>query len=173
MPTIDATVGGADANSYATVGEFFAYSDGRLGIDWASLTGPDVDRALIQATIELDGLDYIGDIATDTQALKWPRIENDLYTNTDREFPFDDDEIPQRLKYAEIEWALAILEEDQSGVSASSASSPVSSLKIGSTVQVEYDTSSGATVTATADPQAVPIRAARMLRGLRLHPVLA
>lgn len=174
MPTIIATAGAANANSYATVAEFFAYSDGRLGIEWQTLTDPDVSRALIQATIELDGLDYIGDVATDTQSLKWPRVTNDEFTilDSDRDFPFSDTQIPQRLKYAEIEWALSIIQEDQSGVSAS-GSSPVSSLKIGNTVEVKYDTSSGATVTATVDPQNVPVRVARFLKGIRLVPVLA
>lgn len=80
MPvTLDATVGGASANSYVAV----AAADEYLGAHpfaaaWRALgaSGDDLDtkhRALIHATRQLDALRYVGDMSTTTQALQWPR----------------------------------------------------------------------------------------------------
>jgi hypothetical protein len=74
--TIDASVGGANANSYLTVADADAIANLRLGtLAWeaATVTTDDKARALIAATGYLDQLQWIGDKATTAQALLWPR----------------------------------------------------------------------------------------------------
>lgn len=85
---IDATPGGADANSYISVADADAYFAMRLN----SATFDDSlvkEEALLHACLLLEQLDYIGIPVTDTvnedgmnngppfQALKWPRVLND------------------------------------------------------------------------------------------------
>lgn len=103
---INATPGAADANSYATEAEAAAYANTRLNLSgWVSVAAPLTDnerRALIEATRELDVLEYRGARATDTQALEWPRtdVPSNLATP---------DSIPGRLRTATIELAIQFL----------------------------------------------------------------
>lgn len=105
---IDATVGGASANSYVTLAEAQAYMDARLNEStWESATTDTQNRALVEATRELQPLYWQGTRADSTQALAWPRwfvINPDLpwagtvyYAST---------VIPQRVKDATCELAL-------------------------------------------------------------------
>lgn len=118
MPiAIDATVGGANANSYLTLADAQAIIDGFVQdadvTAWASATTDQKNRALFTATQRLDRERYLGARVTDTQALQWPRTgvrRPDTYINTYAVgFPFrittdyfDDTEIPQQVKYAQI-----------------------------------------------------------------------
>jgi hypothetical protein len=72
--TIDATTGGASSNSYATLATAETYMESRLNADlWDAATDDSKNRALVEATREIDVLTYDGKRATDTQALSWPR----------------------------------------------------------------------------------------------------
>jgi len=114
---IDATVGGASANSYLTLADAQAIVDGFVEdadvTAWASATTDQKNRALFTATQRLDRERYLGARATDTQALQWPRTgvrKPDTYINTYAVgFPFrittdyfTDTEIPQQIKYAQV-----------------------------------------------------------------------
>ena len=115
--TIDATVGGANANSYLTLADAQAIIDGFVEdadvTAWASATTDQKNRALYTATQRLDRERYLGARATDTQALQWPRTgvrKPDTYINTYTVgFPFrittdyfTDTEIPNQIKYAQV-----------------------------------------------------------------------
>ena len=115
--TIDATVGGANANSYLTLADAQAIVDGFVEdadvTAWASATTDQKNRALFTATQRLDRERYLGARATDTQALQWPRTgvrKPDTYINTYTVgFPFrittdyfTDTEIPTQVKYAQV-----------------------------------------------------------------------
>jgi hypothetical protein len=115
--TIDATVGGANANSYLTLADAQAIIDGFVEdadvTAWASATTDQKNRALYTATQRLDRERYLGARATDTQALQWPRTgvrKPDTYINTYTVgFPFrittdyfTDTEIPDQIKYAQV-----------------------------------------------------------------------
>jgi hypothetical protein len=166
---IDASVGGVNSNSYVTRDEFDAYFLAHLDSSaWDGASDAEIETALIQATIELDlRTAYIGDKATTTQALEWPRIDNDIFT-------VPTSVIPVNLKYAQIELASSLLLASASGSSSSSSvTQPVSSLKIGSSVEVKYDTSSGAIVDTSIDIAGVAIDSSRFLRGLRIPAILA
>ena len=76
--TIDASVGGANSNSYLTVADADAIAGLRLGtLAWeaATVTTDDKGRALIAATAYLDQLQWIGAKASTAQALLWPRSD--------------------------------------------------------------------------------------------------
>lgn len=164
MPII-ATPGAATANSYNTLDGLEAYFDGRVDAGAWYEPSAQHEEAAKQGTLILDQYDYIGIPVTDTQALKWPRQLNeagDLIRN------YAINVIPAPIKNAHAEVVLWLLTEAGAGVAAGA----VSSLKIGSSVEVKYGSESSI-VNASTDPTGLPIQAARFLKGLRLIPVLA
>jgi len=115
--TIDATAGGANANSYLTLSDAQDIVDGMVEdadvTAWASATTDQKNRALYTATQRLDRERFLGARATDTQALQWPRTgvrKPDTYVNTYATgFPFrisedyfTDTEIPGQVKRAQV-----------------------------------------------------------------------
>ena len=115
--TIDATAGGANANSYITLSDAQAIVDGMVEdadvTAWASATDDQKNRALYTATQRLDRERFIGAKATNTQALQWPRTgvrRPDTYVNTySVGFPFrisedyfSETEIPDQVKRAQV-----------------------------------------------------------------------
>ena len=122
--TLVTTIGGASANSYVTLDEAETYLDTVLEADaWEAATAPRRTRALLQAARQLQDENWIGERATSTQALAWPRFDaskpdsaigaygygyktfggrrGEVYSVT---------EIPERVKQAQIELALAYLD---------------------------------------------------------------
>lgn len=104
--TFDATVGGANSNSYGTVAEADAYFSDRMTGDWDS-SEVHKEQYLVKATQYLDavyaGL-WAGVKATSAQALAWPRydvLDSDGYS-------IASDIIPEKLKYATFEAAKII-----------------------------------------------------------------
>jgi len=75
MATIDATVGGPSANSYITVADATTFLETQLHYtDWVDADAATQINALIEATRQVDQLvDWNGEIASDTQALRHPR----------------------------------------------------------------------------------------------------
>ena len=114
--TLDATVGGANANTYLTLSDANAIVDGLVEdndvVAWSTATDDQKNRALYTAAQRLDRERYLGARATDTQALQWPRTgvrKPDTYINTYAVgFPFrittdyfTDTEIPDQVKKAQ------------------------------------------------------------------------
>ena len=131
--SIDATAGGASANSYLTLSDAQAIVDGMVEdadvTAWGSATDDQKNRALYTATQRLDRERFLGARATDTQALQWPRTgvrKPDTYVNTYATgFPFrisddyfTDTEIPDQIKRAQIELAV-YLKNNTDGISLS------------------------------------------------------
>ena len=76
---IDATLGGASANSYVTLADADAYFETVPdSTDWASKSTDQKNRALISATRWIDVLSFYGKRCSETQALKWPRKEYEV-----------------------------------------------------------------------------------------------
>lgn len=75
MPAIDATPGGASANSYATLAEADAYHAMRMhATGWTEKSDSEQTVALQMATRLLDQwFEWHGYVASTTQALLWPR----------------------------------------------------------------------------------------------------
>ena len=73
-PTLDATIGGPNANSYVTLAQADAYFAGDArSQDWSNHSDAYKEAALIQATQWLDYLGWAGDCCGTTQRLEWPR----------------------------------------------------------------------------------------------------
>lgn len=119
---IDATVGGASSNSYVTTTEADTYFEGRLETDeWDSATSANQIAALVMAVRWIDREMYKGVRVDDTQALQWPRygvVKPDLaYSVLNNPATFEEStwyettEIPDRVKNAQMECALALLKD--------------------------------------------------------------
>jgi hypothetical protein len=108
---IVATPASADANSYCTVDEATAHNAGHVaGAEWSDAYELRVP-ALIQATRMLDAMfDWDGDVATQTQALGWPRFG--ACDRQGRLLPSD--QVPQAIKNATAELARQLLSRDWS-----------------------------------------------------------
>lgn len=109
MPTLDVTIGGATANSYASEADATAYFDERLNVGaWTNAVSDDRARALISATRWIDTQGFRGVKASLDQALQWPRLDvPDPDSRVEMDFP--EDEIPVGVKQATYEVALALL----------------------------------------------------------------
>lgn len=118
------TIGGSTSNSYVTLQEFADYRDlNRIDSSEFDLAAPDNKvRALIMAASRLQVENWLGERVASTQRLAWPRLDvqkidpvgvgyggygygynwgwGDVYANN---------EIPQQIKDAQCELALAYL----------------------------------------------------------------
>jgi len=105
---LDATVGGANANSYVTLAVAQQYFDDRLYTDaWDTATEETQQSALIMACRWIEQETFVGSPATSTQALAWPRYSVEkknggYYLST---------EIPALLQQAQCDLALALLSD--------------------------------------------------------------
>ena len=104
MP-LDATVGGANANSFVTLAAANTYFETRTHATSWTGTNEAKEKALITATQRLNQETFAGVKASTTQALKWPR-----YDTADADgYPYASDAIPQALKDATCELALELM----------------------------------------------------------------
>lgn len=158
MPTIVATPGAADANSYATLAEANAYFETRVALDpaWVT-TGDPPTAALIMAARVLDSFAvarkvlrfdgrggpngrpyyvtsraWTGAIVTDTQALAWPR--SGMFDRLGRAIATN--VVPQQLKEAQSELAGQLLIGDRT-LDNDAAVEGIREVKAGS-VQVKF-----------------------------------
>ena len=115
--TIDATVGGASANSYITLADANSIIEGLVADDdvaaWDGSSNDNKNRALYTAAVRVDRERFLGARVTNTQALQWPRQgvrKPDTYINTySIGFPFRistdyfaETEIPEQVKKAQV-----------------------------------------------------------------------
>jgi hypothetical protein len=135
--TIVATAGAADANSFVTLAEAESYILGRLNVSlWDAATDDTKNRALVEATHELNALYWIGKRASSTQSLAWPRDwavdpddpNGDYYAAT---------EIPARLKWATEELALQFVKAGTTDVAAQDSTAGIIRKKI-DVLETEY-----------------------------------
>lgn len=109
---VNATAGAADANAYCTLVQADAYHEAHVaGAAWAAATEDERNRAIVQATRELDAyLAWDGAATSLTQALAWPRLG--LY-DPDTGGLVDSASIPDRLVAATSEQARLLLAGDR------------------------------------------------------------
>jgi hypothetical protein len=105
--TIDPTVAGASANSYVTLAEANSYFASRLGSSaWTDAPDDDTRKAaLVTAANRIEAELYRGARATDAQRLAWPR--SGVWKTG---FALPTDSLPEFVKRAQMEEALALLE---------------------------------------------------------------
>lgn len=126
------TVGAANANSYVTLAEAQSFHDLNLGAEaWFDAEVGDQVRALIKAARRLQQENWIGSRVNSTQALAWPRAGvakidavagwgsggwdySGWSASGDWREQYLPDEIPQQVKDAQCELALAYLNGAQS-----------------------------------------------------------
>jgi len=135
MPTIVATAGATNANSYATLTEANTYHDTHLYASvWTDAEDDNKIIALIWATRLLDQVcTWDGAKVTQGQALRWPRswvYDQDGYV-------FPNDAIPQWLKNVAAELARHLLTKDRLQAM-EDAIAGLKSVQAGS-VSVEFD----------------------------------
>ena len=111
MPTLVATAGATNANSYCTVAQADAYHDTHLyATTWTDADDDQKTIGLIWATRLLDQhIAWSGNKYTAAQALRWPR--SGVYDPDGYVFPVD--EIPTFLKNATAELARHLIKEDR------------------------------------------------------------
>jgi hypothetical protein len=173
--TIVATPGAANANSYLTLADAQAIIDGFVEDadvqHWGTGNTDSRNRALFTATQRLDRERFLGARSNDTQALQWPRTgvrRPDTYINTYAVgFPFrittdyfDDTEIPQQVKYAQV--LLAVYLHNNTGGLGLSGLEDYKNVKIGS-IDVTPNLGFGA-----VGADRVPPLYERYLTGLRI-----
>lgn len=110
--TLDSTIGGASSNSFGSLAEAEAYFEARLYSDaWSGAASDDVKKqALIMATQQIvNETCWTGSPATTTQALPWARTG--MYDRNGNAIASN--VIPQDLKNAQFEMALALLKSDR------------------------------------------------------------
>lgn len=97
--------------SYLEIADAEAYFAGRLNTDaWDNATVADRTKALVQASTDIDKLNYIGEKSDDTQEHEFPRTRADN-TGVDTLLGMcDTDNVPYCVKYAVCEQALALLD---------------------------------------------------------------
>ena len=122
---VDATVGGADSNSYITVEEADQYFGNAFGKSaWGSASGDDKARLVITSSRYLDQyLDWYGEKSNPEQAMDWPR--SGVYSGSSI---VDSSTIPNRVRYAACELAYHLLQNGD----LSFGNQTIDSVKLGS-----------------------------------------
>lgn len=119
---LDVTVGGASSDSYVSLAEAATYFGARFGTDaWDALSDANKEKALKQATREVDSHLFLGRRNYWSQALQFPRAYP-----YHREEPRQSTavEIPTSVKHATCEQALFIVQHATTG-----GRSPIQSLR--------------------------------------------
>jgi hypothetical protein len=105
---LDATVSGADANSYVSLAVAELYFTDRIAKDeWEAADEGERERALVTACRRLEVEEYVGCITDSDQALQWPRLG--IYDRNGRLLASDT--IPAGVQAAQCELALAMLQD--------------------------------------------------------------
>lgn len=136
--TIVATPGSASANSFVLLAEWATYMEGRSNADAFDDADTDTqNRALAEATRELSAATWNGYRTDDTQALAWPR---DWVVNPDdpNHNYYDSDVIPDRVKRATYELALAVLKAGTTDIFSLDTSLDIRRSSIGGAIDTEY-----------------------------------
>ena len=135
--SIDATISGANANSFVTLDEannyFATVPDSST---WDDKTVDQKKRALISATRWIDSFVYFGDRCDQGQALKFPR----------NNYQVDDVElscttIPNNIKYAQYELARALANDTDAMTGNVGTNGNIAEAKLGD-LEVKYNTAS-------------------------------
>ena len=138
--TINATVKGANANSYVTLAEANTYFETVPdSTQWDNKTDDRKNRALISATRWIDSFVYYGDRCDDGQALKFPR--NNYQVDG---VELSCDLIPQNIKYAQFELANALANDTDAITGSTGTDGNFEEVKLGD-LQVKYNTKSQGT----------------------------
>jgi hypothetical protein len=100
-------------DTYLSLADADAYFSGRLlSTTWSDLSTTDKEAALRMACRYMDGLNWQGERAAQTQTLAWPRKGVLKWGDGDGEV--DDESVPTEIKYIQCEIALWLVREQGS-----------------------------------------------------------
>jgi hypothetical protein len=141
VPTIVATVGSATANSFVTELEQITYMSGRLNnSNWTTVTGSaltaDENKALLEATIEIGSMVFLGERVDTTQALSWPR-QNVTDPDSPTASYYSSTVMPERVKNATMELAFQYINSGTTDVAAIPSNDGIKRSKI-DVLETEY-----------------------------------
>ena len=140
--SIDATISGANSNSFVTLDEANNYfATVPESSTWDDKTVDQKKRALISATRWIDSFVYYGDRCDDGQALKFPRNN---YQVDGVELACT--KIPNGIKYAQYELARALANDTDAITGTTGKDGNFEKVKLGD-IQVKYNTKSQGTGT--------------------------
>jgi hypothetical protein len=110
-PTLIATAGASDANSYASIAEANAYHEAHIhGAAWRTALDEDRRRALMTATRVLDQhVTWLGSATSQGQALQWPRTG----VSDEKGYPLSSSVIPASIAHATAELARQLMAVDR------------------------------------------------------------
>ena len=138
--TIDSTIKGASANSYASLSDSNDYFDTSPDSStWTNKSDDEKKRALISATRWIETLVFYGDRCDEGQALKFPRTNYQVDT-----VELDCSSIPNNIKYAQYELARALANDTDAITGTTGKDGNFSEVKLGD-LQVKYNTDSQGT----------------------------
>jgi DnaT-like ssDNA binding protein len=130
IPDLDNTIGGSAANTFVAIDEAENFLDAKVyARAWSNASDDDKKRALLTAAERLDRENWLGNRVTAEQRLAWPRIDVQKVDPVGSGFGgfyghswgwgygevYRSDEIPQPVKDAQCELALAYLEDFDDG----------------------------------------------------------
>jgi hypothetical protein len=115
MPTIVATAGASNANSYVTLAEAETYMETRLHkTAWEDAESSEKEAALIWAARLIDRtMRFNGTKVASTQALAWPRSG----LTDESGFAVAENSVPQIIKDLQVELAFLLLSSDRTAES--------------------------------------------------------
>ena len=135
--TIDATIKGANANSYVTLTEANSYFETVPDSStWTNKTDDQKNRSLIAATRWIETLVFYGKRCDNGQALKFPR-NNYIVDGVELTCSV----IPLNIKYAQYELARALANDTDAITGATGTDGNFSEVKLGD-IEVKYNTNS-------------------------------
>jgi hypothetical protein len=135
--TIVATAGSASANSFVTLAEAETYMEGRGNkATWTAAADADKNIALVEATRDIDAMDFIGYVAESTQSLAWPR-QWAVDPDDPSQNYYATNEIPTRVKDATSELAFQYIKAGTTDVAAIDSKTNVKRKKV-DVLETEY-----------------------------------
>ena len=138
--SIDATISGANANSFVTLDEANNYfATVPESSTWDDKTVDQKKRALISATRWIDSFVYYGNRCDDGQALKFPR-NNYQVDGVELSCSI----IPLNIKYAQYELARALANDTDAITGTTGKDGNFEEVRLGD-IQVKYNTASQGT----------------------------
>lgn len=147
--TIDTTVSGTNANSYATIVEADAYFEANIAFFpiWSAMAESEKSARLVRAAQAINRMSFLGSKYYWQQAMEFPRYvdrhvlqRNGVISGASHiECYFDDTAIvPERVKHAQLEMLLHHYADQDASTGKTSGAREISSVNVDQTASVQY-----------------------------------